>query len=49
MAKEWLCDRCGYEGSECEYPQENHCEYFVERKENGDAELVRGIDEGKRE
>lgn len=27
-----LCDRCGYEGSDCPFPQEKHCEMFEERK-----------------
>jgi hypothetical protein len=25
-----LCDRCGYEGSSCPFPQEDHCELFKE-------------------
>ena len=25
-----LCDRCGYDGNDCPFPQENHCEYFKE-------------------
>lgn len=29
MEKKWLCDECGYTGSDCPYPQENHCELFV--------------------
>lgn len=30
---EFLCDTCGYEGSECPYPQEKHCELYVPIKE----------------
>jgi len=25
----WLCDDCTYSGSDCPYPQENHCEYYT--------------------
>lgn len=31
--KEFLCDRCGYEGSNCPFPQENHCELFKEKED----------------
>lgn len=27
-----LCDRCGYEGKGCPYPQESHCEKYIELK-----------------
>lgn len=36
--KEWLCDRCGYEGEECPWPQENHCEYFIEKDKEKEDE-----------
>ena len=25
---EFICDHCGYTGSGCPYPQENHCEFY---------------------
>lgn len=32
IGKVFLCESCGYEGSNCPYPQEEHCEKYVKKE-----------------